>query len=121
RQVRQVARPIEEARHEAREISEGAPRPHVEAALLGIPGGKLQHGGYERHEEPERREHPDDERGRSRLRPGRDPPEAEAREREEEDQVAESQDPLQLHQPAGAIEAAHSRWKWWTPFSRFTE
>ena len=115
REERQVARPVEESRHEPREVSERAARPHVEPALLRVARRKLEDRGHERNEEPESREDPDHERGRPGLGGRRDPPEAEARQRVEKDEVPEAEDSPELHQRSGArggsIAAAQRRWK----------
>src|ERR1035438_5783573 len=101
REERQVARPVEESRDEAREVSKGPARPHVEPTLLRMARGELQDRRHERHEEPESREDPDHERGRPGFGGRRDPPEAEARQRVEEDEVPEAEDPPELHQRSG--------------------
>ena len=94
---RQIARPVQEAREEARAVAERAARPDVEAALVGMAGRQLEHRGGERNEEAERGEDPDGERRRPGFRRGRDPAQREARQREEEDEVPEPEDLPQRH------------------------
>jgi hypothetical protein len=101
REIREIARPVEKAGKKAREVAEGPVRPDVEAALLRVARGELEDRGDERKEKPEGGEHPDREGRRPGLGRRRDRPEAEGRQRVEEDEVPKAEDSPELHQRSG--------------------
>ena len=73
REVEQVVDPHAPAAHEPVHRSERAPRPRIDAALLGMPAGQLRDHRGRRDEEDEAREDPQRDRRRAEPRAARDP------------------------------------------------